>query len=107
MYKNSYKILFYSDGKVLDEKEVCTYCETNETIELQKNIENNIKEFIKNNEILHKKFPQPIINLTDKEINSYEDILNADIDWQTSNFDLKKILPLYEKCICIYTLPGA
>ena len=34
----------------------------------KKNIENNIKEFIKNNEILHKKFPQPIINLTDKEI---------------------------------------
>ncbi len=33
-YKNSYKILLYSDGKVLDEKEVCTYCETNETIEL-------------------------------------------------------------------------
>ncbi len=58
--KTKYQLSLYKD--------LMKFPRSQEIIELQKNIENNIKEFIKNNEILHKNFPQPIINLTDKEI---------------------------------------
>lgn len=53
-------------------KDLRTFPRLRKIIELQQNIENNIKEFIRNNEILNKKFPQSIINFTDKEIQTLD-----------------------------------
>lgn len=98
LYPNKQKDLFEKSRAIKTKYQLSVYKDlmrlprSNETIELQKNIENSIKEFIKNNEILRKKIPQPIINLTDKEIKVLDKFFQKQkLDSQNVYFLLQEI----------------
>ena len=88
--KTKYKLSLYKDLMRLPR--------SNETIVLQKNIENSIKEFVKNNEILCKEIPQSIINLTDKEIKVLDKFFQKQkLDSQNVYFLLQEIQKIEPK----------